>query len=236
MKCNGYVYIIERRDKSIKIGKSINPESRVETLETQGGFIATNKFFSQECSNYSEIESKMHEIFNKYRTIGEWFNVDFDVAVQTLKQLNFKKPYAKEELEENLKEIGVFSKELMASFFSQGYERVEIEFNFNVWEPTKNDIEKAKREIKDYIQFCIEECEEYEWANEAKGKLNIIEESKDSKAIKEVIQNYYLDVFYSVEYEDLRKCLHDEEVDFIEKVLGIKYKAVNYMREALLNN
>ncbi|WP_152978244.1 GIY-YIG nuclease family protein, partial [Caloramator mitchellensis] len=48
---NGYVYIIEKEDGSIKIGRSINPKTRLSFLETQGGFNIKRKYISPMCGN-----------------------------------------------------------------------------------------------------------------------------------------------------------------------------------------
>ena len=81
---NGYVYILDVGD-TVKIGKSINPKTRMASIENEIGKKMLRYFASPDCSNYSDIEKAMHEIFSDHRIDGEWFNVDFDEVVVILK-------------------------------------------------------------------------------------------------------------------------------------------------------
>lgn len=55
----------------IKIGKSIDPRSRINTLETQAG-----TRFNVIAIIGEDIESELHKKFSYCRTIGEWFKDD----------------------------------------------------------------------------------------------------------------------------------------------------------------
>lgn len=79
----GHVYIIET-DNGIKIGRTINIESRINTLRTQSGRKFKRVCFTSQCRNYGDIETAMHRLFKESRVIGEWFNVPF---VQASKEL-----------------------------------------------------------------------------------------------------------------------------------------------------
>jgi len=52
-----------------KIGKSVNPEHRERTLQSQKPTIKMVKIFD------SNIEKELHEAYDKYRVRGEWFNL-----------------------------------------------------------------------------------------------------------------------------------------------------------------
>ena len=44
---------------------------------------SVNKFVSEKLLNYMEIEKLMHNNFKDFRVRGEWFNVDFNIVVET---------------------------------------------------------------------------------------------------------------------------------------------------------
>lgn len=83
-KTKGYVYILET-DGCTKIGKSVNPEKRIETIRTTSGRHIKRVAFSEPCNNYSKIENEMHKLFKDKRIVGEWFDIKFDDAVKALK-------------------------------------------------------------------------------------------------------------------------------------------------------
>ena len=81
--CSGYLYIIQKKNKLVKIGISKNPEKRISAIETHNGEVSVNKFVSEKLLNYMEIEKLMHNNFKDFRVRGEWFNVDFNIVVET---------------------------------------------------------------------------------------------------------------------------------------------------------
>jgi hypothetical protein len=78
------VYVIERPDGLVKIGKSGNPTSRINHLENQGGFRSTRAWFSIPGALPFTSECRAHQVLREYRTVGEWFDMDFDKAVDTV--------------------------------------------------------------------------------------------------------------------------------------------------------
>lgn len=214
---NGYVYIIEKEDKLIKIGKTINFEQRLRTLETQGAFKIKRRYISPVCNNYSQLETKMHTFFKEHRTIGEWFNIDFETAVKKLKKMGFKT--------ENIKCKPINTEwitEMAIKACSRGCEEITGKLNLDLWVPTDEDIEKAKEDMKISIESLIGDCEEYEEADKLQKQLDILCKSKDEKQIKDIIQDFYGDEYYSVPYEYLEKCFGIKEKEFLFKVLGVK--------------
>lgn len=99
---NGYVYIIKKEEGFIKVGRSTKPNIRIRQIETQGGFISDDFFISQKCSNYREIEINMHKLLSRYRKMGEWFEFDFNKAVEALKMQKYLRPLTQDEIKEEI--------------------------------------------------------------------------------------------------------------------------------------
>lgn len=104
---NGSVYAVERPDGMVKIGVSKHPRRRMRTIETQGGFKAKAKFFADAVENGREIEKRVHEHFAPFRNVGEYFSVDFRVAVHVIdeitKEYGVTKPIDEQEWLEKLR-------------------------------------------------------------------------------------------------------------------------------------
>ena len=85
----GCVYIAEFGPRHVKIGKSKDPVRRLLSLSNQSGVRATRNWVSPACYNYGEIERELHEKFEKHRGIGEYFNLEFDSAVGSMRTFYF---------------------------------------------------------------------------------------------------------------------------------------------------
>lgn len=81
----GYVYAIQNGN-IVKIGRSLRPEQRLKTIQTQGGFTTQTIFISKASSLYSKVEARCHEKLKRNRVFGEWFNLSFSDAVECIKQ------------------------------------------------------------------------------------------------------------------------------------------------------
>lgn len=84
----GYVYFIRtKRDNSIKIGLSINLNSRLNSLKTgfSDGLYLIGYIYS---SDFKEIEKEAHIYFNKKRLQGEWFNIKSKEAQSYITEKN----------------------------------------------------------------------------------------------------------------------------------------------------
>ena len=77
----GFVYVIERPDGYVKIGRSMRPEARMRAIAMQAGFEPKNTWISEELENAAFVERASHEWLTCWRTIGEWFEIEFDFAV-----------------------------------------------------------------------------------------------------------------------------------------------------------
>ena len=83
----GYVYLIESRCKSLtKIGRSIDPSSRIAAISNMSGGVG-KVYVGCMVKDHVAIESALHLLYSEYRTRGEWFSVEFSYLVQVLKQV-----------------------------------------------------------------------------------------------------------------------------------------------------
>jgi len=81
-----WVYVIEKENNHVKIGRTKNLESRIKTLESQGGFKVSRIAVYGPYNNSHSIETKAHRMFQAQRLVGEWFNVDFqEVSISVSK-------------------------------------------------------------------------------------------------------------------------------------------------------
>lgn len=84
---NQSVYVMETESDLVKIGVSVNPKVRTKSISTQSGFKITREFHTKKYSNALALEKELHTFFKDCRVYGEWFKVDFDMAVNKVKQL-----------------------------------------------------------------------------------------------------------------------------------------------------
>jgi len=67
-----YVYLMSHKNGLTKIGRSKNPSIRERTLQAEDPML--EMIFSIEAE--SDVESKLHRIFDDKRVRGEWFDLD----------------------------------------------------------------------------------------------------------------------------------------------------------------
>lgn len=181
---NGHVYIIEKPNGNIKIGKSRNPQSRFCQISQIGGFEIKRTYVSEKCSNYSEIEALMHSIFSSKRVIGEWFKVNFDVAVkklatQTFEPLEYLSPQALARWERGIKEQAERSCLLIARTQKEELDRLEkmLEEKEEILINSVNKkIEEGvnKMRLSNYIKSSLGEDREDEEADLVKQRVLMI--------------------------------------------------------------
>jgi T5orf172 domain. len=68
----GYVYVIENENGRVKIGKSVDPEKRIMSIQMISGYKVVRKYITPELHQYSKLETFFHNHFNENRSIGEW--------------------------------------------------------------------------------------------------------------------------------------------------------------------
>ncbi len=81
---NGFVYAITFKDKT-KIGRSINPDKRVNAVLSQCG-ISRNEceIYIVETGDYYKCEVNSHALLSRFRCVGEWFSVDHVNAINAI--------------------------------------------------------------------------------------------------------------------------------------------------------
>lgn len=80
-------YIIyDKANDCYKIGKSLTPEKRLESLRLSNPEIQLILVCEK------DIESSLHSKFYKKRKGREWFNLDADDILELIEKYNFKKP------------------------------------------------------------------------------------------------------------------------------------------------
>lgn len=75
--------------KPVKIGRTDNPEKRIEQLRDGSPFgIAFAEIFKVSgARSASKLKSRMHDLFDGRLLSHGWFDVDPDIAIKTLREL-----------------------------------------------------------------------------------------------------------------------------------------------------
>lgn len=94
-KSNKVIYVIENENGRIKIGVASNPNIRKSTIQNIGGYKVVKMFCTPSCSNPYEVEKTLHNLFISQRKCGEWFDVDFNTAVEAAKKVFSKQAECK---------------------------------------------------------------------------------------------------------------------------------------------
>jgi hypothetical protein len=85
-----YVYVINNLDNGkIKIGMSINPKSRVRGIITGQSIEKYDYKIFEPVRDALAVEKKAHKFLDKYRSIGEWFIMNYEQALDAV-ELNIK--------------------------------------------------------------------------------------------------------------------------------------------------
>ena len=88
---NGWVYLLHAQGTNrYKIGRTANPIRRYQELKKQSPYPLTI-LQSFQTMNMVLDEKYLHELFNKYKAHGEWFETDIDVM--TLRQRFYSKTH-----------------------------------------------------------------------------------------------------------------------------------------------
>jgi T5orf172 domain len=79
---NKFVYILwdytempNMDNTRIKIGRSYNPKIRCRNIITQSGLCNYKPYIYLKCNPNINSEKIIHKLLNKYRGVGEWFNL-----------------------------------------------------------------------------------------------------------------------------------------------------------------
>jgi hypothetical protein len=83
-----HVYILTNELNRVKIGITKDIEQRKKTISLASGSLIKEQYKTELINNAKEIEKTLHSHFNKYRYIGEWFNITPLEAKKELIKLN----------------------------------------------------------------------------------------------------------------------------------------------------
>lgn len=235
---NGYTYVLKNEIGNVKIGKTKYPENRIRTIETQSGLKIIEHYISPLCSNYGKIERLMHKKFQENRLLGEWFNIDYTLAVQEMQKQPFTVPNQHEDTNNY-----DFITEMMASYLIKELDnyngiRYIAEFDLGTWTPTKEDVEFITKDLLNIKDCYIEDCGEIEWAIEVDSLIKSIYKDGITSKNRQRVQKQYKEIFYSFKTGDIRKYQGNDYANFIEKVLGVSYVSENekWVREKFIIN
>ena len=84
----GAVYALNNNGY-VKVGCSQNPKARINCIITQSGLSKDNVkyFIGEKTTFFNEIERAVFKTLKPYRGVGEWFNVDFKKAIETIQNI-----------------------------------------------------------------------------------------------------------------------------------------------------
>lgn len=86
-QAKGRLYIIKSEEGPVKIGISIDPEGRIKKLSATSGRAIMSVFISPAVPDSDKLEDAMHRHFHASRSVGEWFDIDFQDAVRAAHHL-----------------------------------------------------------------------------------------------------------------------------------------------------
>jgi hypothetical protein len=69
-----------------KIGITNNIQRRIAELQNASGCEIDVEFLAPLADNAQEVEAILHKEFKDYRGIGEWFNLDTKVVIESLRK------------------------------------------------------------------------------------------------------------------------------------------------------
>lgn len=83
---NKYLYVLEFTNKTVKIGITKEKEKRMKAISSASGMDITRSYFTEKIDNVQNLETELHRYFKDKRLNGEFFDIDFDVAVSEVKK------------------------------------------------------------------------------------------------------------------------------------------------------
>lgn len=199
----GRVYVLQSEEGPVKVGCSKNVRFRAHTVETISGRKIVCVWHTKVCSNYNFVEKQAHKYLDEHRTIGEWFNCDFNIAkaavsnaFEKFAEFDFQ---TKEEAERRAEEaVKYFAKKFLPelSYNKQApSERLDLER----WIPSENDKGIVMQFLMDAYTGTME-CADEEAAQEYIDLYKKVE--KDGVcSCKGEIQGVVCDYFWAVDGE-----------------------------------
>jgi hypothetical protein len=232
----GYVYILLADDKTVKIGVTVQPYTRVRQIETASGKTIIDWMFSKACSNYLDIEKSMHDKFKSSRLEGEWFKCSFDKAKSILGKCKFKDIKYIDSLkrcEQSIKALGIVKMFLDIDYSK--YNELCFKYHLDTWNENIDDITFIKNMIEEQIESTKEAfLDEADYLNE--DRYRYLECIAKGENVRESVQEYCLDYINDLQEYDFAKeiLIQYELYELFTRVLGIEESTKNYMVNHLL--
>jgi len=85
----GHLYVVPSDCGTlVKIGRSVRPDARVRSIQTQGGITGIHApVISKPLRGYDQLESHLHRCFADFRITGEWFRLNLEDAARALRAI-----------------------------------------------------------------------------------------------------------------------------------------------------
>lgn len=222
LKEQGYVYVILDEHNRVKIGKSLNPATRIKSIATSSGITIVDSYVTEPLYGYSDLENHLHDIFKEYRQIGEWFDCKFNDVITYIKTTDMSE-YKKEQwydtsapnaLLECLKEIHTQQMITRDQHLMEPLVSI-IEKLCGVSNPDKNQSERVKEAIDEHqktmnryhellhkFDYLVDRCDALEKLNECyleeiyltSEMLSQLEDTEELDALEEQYKSTKLDL------------------------------------------
>ena len=223
----GYVYIVLADDKTVKIGITKHPYTRINQIETASGKEIINWHFSKVCSNYKDIETKMHKYFKNNRLKGEWFNISYGDAKNYLKNFKCESVTQSSNSDEIIRQVKIIQLcNVFASIEHKEYNYKKLKYNRDIYDDRHikdETLEVVKDEIFKHYEYNKKEM----WPEDNFVQV-YIDYIKNGDVKRAVIE-------YCIDFMDLGA---DEEMlraeglyDIYDDVLKFKIVEGNYLAD-----
>lgn len=224
---HAYVYIAYSENGLTKIGQSTDPYARLKILQKSSGYKFVKIYVTDLILNYLEIETAMHRYFKEYRREGEWFDLNYDEAIDLIKKFDWKMLTDEESeiREQNIRFKQEESADIInKTFFPLGTYMLSDGkiVNLDVFNPTEKDFEEHIRQMKEMIASCIDDCDEIEWAKEYEEQLHKFESTCNKRNKIKLMQKLQMELLDSFDGVNPINYLPEKDYLFMQKILGLK--------------
>ena len=182
----GRIYIMTADDGLYKIGVSSNVEKRRDTLQRANGKQLNIIYKSEKMNNCYKLESKIHKKYDKYRTIGEWFDFTNENIEEIIKFIN-EKIDSEGDFSDKSKNEKVITMEELGEKFRNTVGKIILQnkikkIAYDEW------LEKERGYIKSII-LNIKEIKEFAYDNEyvENNSLTILEIATEGYKVLKII-------------------------------------------------
>lgn len=99
---NQFLYVIVNENGRVKIGISEDPIKRANNLSTGSGYMCKCVCYWDVGTKAPALEKKLHEDFNKYRILGEWFSETLPISSIEEKMISYTKFEVSQYMEQSI--------------------------------------------------------------------------------------------------------------------------------------